>query len=313
MSAALRLALFAVALAALLGAGALAGATIGPDRGEDEPEPMAHADDTAGAGHAADDPAHRAGRDDAASTDAVRGLSVSADGLRLALDTPELPRSRAARLAFRVVDDRGQVVRDVDVEHAKRMHVIVVRRDMTGFQHLHPRQRRDGAWTVPVRLDDAGSYRLFADFARDGRATTLAADLRVDGPADLRPLPAPTPVATADGYRVELDAGAPRAGEEAELRFTVTRDGQPVHVQPYLGADGHLVALREGDLAYLHVHPEGHDDGHGETPADESEAAHDDAIAFAATFPTVGRYRLFLQFRHDGRVHTVAFTQEVRR
>ena len=35
------------------------------------------------------------------------------------------------------------------------------------------------------------------------------------------------------------------------------------------------------------------------------------SIGFAATFPTEGRYRLFLQFQHDGRVQTVAFTQEV--
>ena len=35
-------------------------------------------------------------------------------------------------------------------------------------------------------------------------------------------------------------------------------------------------------------------------------------IGFGATFPTAGRYRLFLQFQHDGEVQTVAFTQEVR-
>ena len=64
----------------------------------------------------------------------------------------------------------------------------------------------------------------------------------------------------------------------------------------HLGAGGHLVALREGDLAFLHVHPTGHGG---------------DAVAFAATFPTVGRYRLFLQFQHEGRAHTVAFTQVV--
>ena len=63
-------------------------------------------------------------------------------------------------------------------------------------------------------------------------------------------------------------------------------------VEPYLGANGHLVALREGDLAFLHVHPT-------------------EGVQFESTFPTVGRYRLFLQFKHEGRVHTAAFTQEV--
>jgi Cu+-exporting ATPase len=50
-----------------------------------------------------------------------------------------------------------------------------------------------------------------------------------------------------------------RPGQEAELGFIVSKDGRPVHTEPYLGAGGHLVALREGDLAFLHVHPTGHD------------------------------------------------------
>jgi hypothetical protein len=69
-------------------------------------------------------------------------------------------------------------------------------------------------------------------------------------------------------------------------------------IQPYLGARGHLVALRQGDLAYLHAHPEEHEG-----------AAH--AIPFAAEFPSAGSYRLFLQFRVAGVVHTAAFTVAV--
>jgi hypothetical protein len=100
------------------------------------------------------------------------------------------------------------------------------------------------------------------------------------------------------GYDVELAPTAARPGEEAELRFTITRDGEPVATEPYLGAGGHLVGLREGDLAFLHVHP--------------TDEAGGSEIAFASTFPTAGRNRLFLQFQHDGEVQTVAFTQEVR-
>ena len=136
------------------------------------------------------------------------------------------------------------------------MHLIVARRDLTGFQHLHPTMDKDGTWSTPLQLEEAGSYRVFADFVRDGEATTLAGDLRVDGSADLRALPAPDPVAVTDGgYEVRLDAAATRPGQESALRFTVTKDGAPVQTEPYLGAGGHLVALREGDLAFLHVHP----------------------------------------------------------
>ncbi len=83
-----------------------------------------------------------------------------------------------------------------------------------------------------------------------------------------------------------------------ELEFSVTRSGRPVEdLEDYLGAKGHLVALREGDLAYLHVHPEA-----------EAEPG---TIGFMAHYPSAGRYRLFLQFRHEGRVRTAEVTREV--
>lgn len=47
-------------------------------------------------------------------------------------------------------------------------------------------------------------------------------------------------------------------GEYAStLTMTITHDGQSVNLQPYPGSYGHLVILREGDLAYLHAHPQG--------------------------------------------------------
>jgi hypothetical protein len=239
----------------------------------------------------------------------VRGLEVAENGLRVVVEEPELRRGRTEKLAFRIVDESGATVRDFDVEHEKRMHLIVARRDLTGFQHLHPAQADDGTWTTSLRLEDAGSYRLFADFASAGASYTLASDLRVDGAADLEPLPAAEAAAVSDGgYDVRLDAGRARPGQEAELRFTVSKNGHMIHTEPYLGAGGHLVALREGDLAYLHVHPTGGGHGAEASPGDE----HDDSVGFAATFPTEGRYRLFLQFQHEGRVHTVGFTREVR-
>ena len=285
MSAAVRLAAFGAAVALLSGGAAVAGGAIDPKGAEDEP--ASHAMNTT------DSNSHGT----TAGTDAqhpVRGLAIAEDGLRVVVESPELGRGRTERLRFRIVDERGGTVRDFDVEHERRMHLIVARRDLTGFQHLHPEQNADGTWSVDVRIDEPGSYRLFADFSREDEPHTLAADLRVDGRADLRPLPAPQPTAVSDGgYDVRLDAGHARPGEEAELRFTISRNGKPITAEPYLGAGGHLVALREGDLAFLHVHPTG------------------DGTEFAATFPTPGRYRLFLQFKHEGRVQTVAFTQEV--
>jgi copper chaperone CopZ len=75
-------------------------------------------------------------------------------------------------------------------------------------------------------------------------------------------------------------------------------------LEPYLAAYGHLVALRAGDLAYLHVHPAG-EPGDGKTPAGPD-------ITFYATAPSTGDYRLFLDFQHDGVVRTAEFTGALR-
>ena len=323
MTAPTKLTAFAVLLLALGGGGAIAGGAIDPDRDEpaskhasEEPMEGHGATDTDAHGAEATETAQGAEVADAgdhggeAAAHPVRGTTVVENGLRLVVDDPELRRGRTETVRFRVVEDSGETVRDFDVEHTKRMHVIVARRDFEGFQHLHPEQVEDGSWSLPLKLEDAGSYRFFADFSHEKEKATLATDLRVDGKTDLKPIPEATPGALSeDGYHVELDAGDVRRGKETELRFKITKDRRTVHTEPYLGAGGHLVALREGDLAFLHVHPIEH-------PEDDAEGAeHDDSIGFAATFPTQGRYRLFLQFKtaaEPARVQTVAFTQEVK-
>ena len=97
--------------------------------------------------------------------------------------------------------------------------------------------------------------------------------------------------------------GGLAAGRSSRLTFTVTRNGRPVtDLRPYLGAYGHLVALRQGDLAYLHVHPDG-EPGDGKTKPGP-------AVTFHAEAPSAGTYRLYLDFQHGSRAHTAEFTVE---
>jgi hypothetical protein len=276
-----RIGLFGSILALVFAGAALAGSVIDPDPvGGDSDGDM-------GSDHAANG-AHSAPGDAPA-----KGLAQAEGGLRLVLDAAA--RTTGSQpLGFRIVNEDDATVRDFDVEHARRMHLIVVRRDLSGFQHLHPQQTADGGWQVPLELAEAGSYRVFADFSTRGKAHTLGTDLQVDGAVEAQELPHPEPTAVTDtGYEVRLD------DDGGKVRFTVFEDGRRVRdIEPYLDARGHLVALREGDLAYLHVHP-------------ESEATEGSDIRFAVEYPSEGRYRLFLQFKVDGRVHTAAFTREV--
>ena len=197
------------------------------------------------------------------------------------------------------MDRAGREVRSLDEQHEQLMHLMVVRRDLTNYQHLHPSLDEDGSWSVPLTLPEPSVYRAFVDFSVDDEPLTLGVDLTAPGNLKVEPLPSPTnAVRIEDGYEVELETGTPTADTGSSLSFRIKRGRREVeNLEPYLGALGHLVALREGDLAYLHVHPTG---GVGAQ------------IEFHTEFPSQGRYRLFLQFAHANVVRTAAFTVEVR-
>ncbi|MFE5505466.1 hypothetical protein ACFQ73_23110 [Amycolatopsis japonica] len=228
------------------------------------------------------------------------GLASTQGGYTLAPTTTKLIPGATAPFTFRILGADGKPVTAYDVEHEKRLHLIVVRRDTAGFQHIHPELGDDGTWSVPLTIADAGVYRVFADFKPSGgEGITLGVDLFAGG--DFRPVEYRTSrVAEVDGYRVHLD-GELTPGMPSKVTLTVAKDGRAVtDLQPYLGAYGHLVALRGGDLAYLHVHPDG-EPGDGRTAAGPE-------VTFFAGFPTAGTYRLFLDFQHEGKVRTAEFT-----
>ncbi|HEX7302607.1 hypothetical protein [Lentzea sp.] len=263
-----KVALYGAALAVVFGGTWAAGAAAGPP-----PPPTG--------GHSAD---QQHGGHESAPSAVPPGLSSSANGYALRL-------REGSSLSFDVAGPDGRPVTRFAVEHEKRLHLVVVRRDGSHFRHVHPEMAADGTWSVPLTLPDAGSYRVFADFRpEDGPKTTLGADVERAG--DYRPERHETSrTFTVDGYEVTLD-GELTAGKASTVGLAISRNGAPVtDLQNYLGAKGHLVALRAADLAYLHVHPE-----------------EGDGVRFAVEVPTAGRYRLFLDFRHEDVVRTAEFT-----
>lgn len=280
MSGLARLLLYAAALAALFAGAAAVGRAVGP-----VDPPLQETEGEAG---------HAEGEEEPMAEEAAEGadgLAVAVPGLRLVADQVG-PGPRAV-VRFRIEDAQGAPVLDFDTLHERPMHVVLVRRDLAGFQHLHPTASAGGTWTTQADLSEAGDWRLLADFSTGGRRAVLGSDVIVPGELRPSPLPAPASIAAAGPYQVRLHTPALRAGAEQALEFTPTLDGEPVQLQPYLGALGHLVVLREGDLGYLHTHPE------------------DGRASFRTTFPSAGRYRAFLQFKAEDEVRTAAFTLEV--
>ncbi|MFI6366708.1 hypothetical protein ACIBG0_28610 [Nocardia sp. NPDC050630] len=280
MNAASKFTGFTLGLAAVFGIALAVGATLGP-----QPSESAH-----------DSKGH-----EAMGEELPAGLMASENGYTLRLDTPQTTATPNAALRFRILNRNGAPVTSYVRSHDKDLHLIVVRRDMAAFQHVHPVLDQAGTWSVPLDLTRAGDYRVFADFTPDGgKNLTLGADLRVAGNYDAQALPAPSTTAQVGAYTIALN-GTVTPGQASKVVLSVSRDGKPVtDLQPYLGAYGHLVALRAADLAYLHVHPEG-SPGDGVTPAGPG-------ITFYVDAPSAGEYRLFLDFQHEGVVRTAEFT-----
>jgi hypothetical protein len=280
-----RLALFAVGLAVVGGLAALAGAATGHGSVAVKD---AHGDDMAMTEMSP------------AAQSRASGLSSVAGGYTFVPVQTTLAERKQTAFRFRILDGSGRATHAFDVDGGVRLHLIVVRRDFVGYQHVHPKPQPDGTWSVPLTLAAPGAYRAYADFEVGGKKTVLGHDLFVAGAFAPVPLPAARRVVRADGFEIALTHAALHADKATKLHFAISRNGKPVaSFDDYVGHRGHLVALRDGDLSYSHVHPE--------PDAKVGE------IVFHTELPAAGRYGLFLQFKVDGVVHTAPFTVEVAR
>jgi hypothetical protein len=226
--------------------------------------------------HGTGDITDMAGSDLAGSDLARLGLSSTVGDYRLVV----VERTSTA-VALRI-DRAGVPVVDFTEVHGALGHLLVVRRDLQGFQHLHPVLGADGVWTATLdRPIEAGAWRAVLETEPSGGGVlVMGIDLLVGGEAAPVAVPPPSNVAIVDGLTITREG----------LWFTVTPSDS---LQPWYGQSAHLVAFREGDLAYAHLHP-------------ANDVAGD--YRFSGSLPGPGTYRLFLQFLADGELVTAAFT-----
>lgn len=294
MNAPARLSLYGLGLLAAFGAAFVVAGAVVP---ESAVEARAAAEEEGGhGGHAETAP-----EGEAAASAALPGLSLEADGYLLSPVAAPGATDEDGELSFQVLDPEGEPVTEYTEEHEKDLHLIVVREDGSEFRHVHPELDAEGTWSIPWTWEEAGAYRVFADFtpAAQEDGITLTRSISVPGEVEAVALGDEVRESRAGDFDVRLE-GDLVAGGSSTLTVEVSRDGEPVtELEPYLGAFGHLVALRDGDLAYLHVHPEGA----------EPEAGQESGptVEFATEAPTPGRYLLYFDFQVDGEVQTASF------
>lgn len=186
--------------------------------------------------------------------------------------------------------------------HEKKIHLIIVRKDLSAFYHEHPEYTAEGTYRVPFTFAKGGDYVLFQDYTPAGGGHQLGRQpVTVQGPKY-------TPVKFSndqmqwqkDGYQATLSFDKPlKKGQLLGMKINLTKGGQPVKdLDNYLGALGHVVVISEDTERYLHVHP-------------NDQADKGPTIGFNTNFEAPGRYRVFLQFNHAGQIHTADFTINV--
>lgn len=225
---------------------------------------------------------------------------------------PNAPTS----FTYSIIDDQGNTLKRLDTVHEKQMHFIVVRKDLANFQHVHPEfDPTTGEFTLSdFTLPTDGEYRLFADFTPtasqmgpngDKLPVTISQDVRVGNIASYKPQPIGTTERskTFDGYQITLipSSASVVSGTDIGFDFEIKKDGKLVtNLEKYLGALGHTVVLREGDLQFIHAHAL-------QKPADPQTGK----VNFAIAFPEAGNYKLFSQFQHEGKIITSNFIVNV--
>lgn len=220
--------------------------------------------------------------------------------------------NQPVELKFEISDDRGKIIRDFDVVHEKLLHLIVVRKDRTNFQHVHPSfDKSSGIFTLAgFKFPTNGEYRMFADCTpsgekvdADGMKMSIVPYKDVsagDGNYNVQPLGDDKITSDVAGLSTQLSvAGGTSfaALTPMTLSVAINRDGSPVkNLQNYLGALGHMVVLGP-NLEYIHTHAE-----------QESDDNQTGVVTFAVTLPEAGQYKIFLQTKANNQVNTTDYT-----
>jgi hypothetical protein len=186
---------------------------------------------------------------------------------------------------FHLIDADGEPVTDFTEAHGAILHTIIIRPDLSDFHHVHPTIGADGSWSV--QLPAPGQWHVVFDSTPAGASGAIVVSANLDDETAVAtvPLPAPNDTVEIDGLIVT------RTG--FDFTYASADGGAATGLEPYLGQPSHLVAIRQGDLAYTHLHPMGGMSG---------------MFMFGSGITEPGTYRLFLQFGHNGEVLTVPFT-----
>ncbi len=244
------------------------------------------------------------------------GLSYK---MQYASTPAQITAGQAVNLSFtpKVIDKENEAVA-LDLQHEKKIHLIVVSDDLSYFDHIHPDYQADGSYQIKVlgsgqqysngpgknetKFEAGGDYFLFADYKPTGGSHQVEKIPVKVGGATKPPVnyKADKLSGTSEDYTVTLNAigGKLITGTQLHITGTVLKDGKQIDaasLEDYLGAKAHMVVISKDEKEYLHVHP------------DVANGKFD----LHTTFKKSGIYRGWIQFQSEGKVHTIDFTMNI--
>lgn len=219
--------------------------------------------------------------------------------------SPAKPEAnKTTKLTLQIQDHHNKPIDEFEIVHEKDMHLIVVSKDLSYFDHIHPEYKGDGRFMIGTKLPQGGDYKWFADFVpKGGQPVTESKWLSVKGAASDQAIQVDQVLTKQEaGKEVKLAFDQPlKAKQDIMMTFTITdaTSKQPItNLEPYLGATGHVVAISADAETYLHVHP-------------MDETSRGPEAKFHIQFPSSGVYKIWGQFQHEGKNFVVPFVVEV--
>ncbi|WP_338786089.1 hypothetical protein [Metabacillus sp. FJAT-53654] len=199
-------------------------------------------------------------------------------------------------IVLNLEDYSGNPVKDLEISHEKRLHLIVVDEHLDQYYHLHPEETAPGQFEIASQLEE-GTYKVFVDIKPknlDYEVQPISftvgnpdtddhshGSLEVDQQLEK----------TIDGKKVTLST-TPLVVDEP---VTLTFDVHGAKLEQYLGALGHVVILDEQGEEYLHVHP-----------------LEEENPVFETQFSKPGIYKIWAEFQENGKVTVYPFVVEVK-
>lgn len=232
-------------------------------------------------------------------------------GIRLSVSmSPENTSvaNKKVKLQFKVTNaTSGELIKDFSINQEKIMHLIIVDENLDFFDHVHP-ELKDGIFSTTYEFPKTGKYRLYSDFMPKGMSEQyFAFQFKVGDPLNTISKNSDTLKFedTVENIKASItlpkDFNAKKVGAGGSIIGFKLEDesgGEVKNIEPYLGAFGHLVMIRQNSYEYIHVHPKQKNEPYeGQTAGPVVEFS--PLSIYGGVKP--GIYKLFAQFKIDGK------------